>query len=242
VNQIAGASMGSVKICNRGLSLPSAAWVLAGMLLSACSVSSSAIDDSGPAPTLSGRFSNIFASAEAKPQMTAQAAPTGPAFNDEDCPSVEVRTGAGTLAIAANTSGPATANDLRYQLTFIQLARQCFLMGSTLRMKAGVQGRVVVGPAGAPDQVEVPIRFAVVREGVEPKTITTKLKKLTIALPPGTANTEFTDIEDDLSFPLPSRAELDSYVLYIGYDGSATTERKPAPKAAKKGPPPKRTN
>jgi len=234
--------MGSVKICNRGLSLRAAAWVLAGMLLSACSLSSSAIDDSGPAPTLSGRFSNIFASAEAKPLMTAQAAPTGPAFNDEDCPSVEVRTGAGTLAVAVNTAGPATANDLRYQLTFIQLARQCFLVGSTLRMKAGVQGRVVVGPAGAPDQVEVPIRFAVVREGVEPKTITTKLKKMTIAIPPGTANTEFTDIEDDLSFPLPSRAELDSYVLYIGYDGSATTERKPAPKAAKKGPPPKRTN
>ena len=151
---------------------------------------------------------------------------------------------AGTHAVRAafSLATPATANDLRYQLTFVQLARQCFLVGSTLRMKAGVQGRVVVGPAGAPYQVEVPIRFAVVREGVEPKTIITKLKKLTVALPPGTGNVEFTDIEDDLSFPLPSRAELDSYMLYIGYDGSATTERKPAPKAAKKGPPAKRAN
>jgi hypothetical protein len=103
-------------------------------------------------------------------------------------------------------------------------------------MKVGVQGRVVVGPAGAPDQVEVPIRFAVVREGVEPKTITTKLKRLIVTIPPGAPNTEFTDIDDDLNFPLPSRAELDSYVLYIGYDSLAGSEKKPAPKATKKQP------
>jgi hypothetical protein len=211
-----------------------AALVLAGLLLSNCSLSSSTLD-SAPAPTISGRLSNLFASADSKPLTTASAEPTGPAFKDEECPSVEVRTGAGTLAVAGNMATP-TANDLRYQATFIQLARQCFLVGSTLRMKVGVQGRVVVGPAGAPDQVEVPIRFAVVREGVEPKTITTKLKRLIVTIPPGAPNTEFTDIDDDLNFPLPSRAELDSYVLYIGYDSLAGSEKKPAPKATKKQP------
>ena len=47
---------------------------------------------------------------------------------DEDCPGVDIRTGAGTLAVAAKPQEP-TANDLRYQLTFIELARQCFVDG-----------------------------------------------------------------------------------------------------------------
>ena len=65
----------------------------------------------------------------------------------------------------------ATANDLRYQLTFIELARQCFVDGGNVRMRVGVQGRAIVGPAGAPPQVAAPIRYAVVQEGVQPKTI-----------------------------------------------------------------------
>src|SRR5262245_4362743 len=57
----------------------------------------------------------------------------------DDCPNAEIRTGAGTLAVAAKTAQP-TANDLRYQLTFIELARQCFIDGPNLRMRVGVQG------------------------------------------------------------------------------------------------------
>ena len=58
------------------------------------------------------------------------------------------------------TRNRPTASDVRYQLTITQLARQCMLAGPTIRMKVGVQGRVIVGPAGAPSQVEVPIRYA----------------------------------------------------------------------------------
>ena len=83
----------------------------------------------------------------------------------DDCPTADIRTGAGTLAVAAKSEQP-TATDLRYQLTFTELARQCFIDGPNLRMRVGVQGRAVVGPAGAPPQVPVPLRYAVVREGV----------------------------------------------------------------------------
>ncbi len=136
---------------------------------------------------------------------------------DDECPTVEIRRGASTLAIATNTEG-ATANDLRYQLSFNETARQCTLVGTTVNMRVGVQGRVVVGPAGAPSQVDVPLRYAVVREGVEPKTITTKFKRFTVPIPPGQTYVTFTDIEEALSFPLPSVAELEAYVVYVGYD------------------------
>jgi hypothetical protein len=137
------------------------------------------------------------------------AVPGAPAPMDDDCPPVDIRTGASTLAIAAKADG-ATANDLRYQLSFNQLARQCTLAAGTVHMRVGVQGRVVVGPAGAPAQADVPLRYAVVREGVEPKTIVTKFRRFPVPIPPGNTNLLFTDIEEDLSFPMPSRVDLQS--------------------------------
>jgi len=154
---------------------------------------------------------------------------------DNDCPTVDIRQGASTLAIAAKPQDP-TANDVRYQLSFTQLARQCALDGSMMRMRVGVQGRVIVGPAGAPNQVNVPVRYAVVQEGVEPKTIITKLRRFPVTMPPGVLNVAFTDIEEDLTFPVPSsQGALDAYVVYVGFDNAAERDdRRPAKKAAPK--------
>ena len=42
--------------------------------------------------------------------------------------------------------------------------------GNIVTIKVGVQGRVILGPAGrGPATIDVPVRFAVVREGVEPE-------------------------------------------------------------------------
>jgi len=154
---------------------------------------------------------------------------------DTDCPTVDIRQGASTLAIAAKSQMP-TANDLRYQLSLTQLARQCALDGPMMRMRVGVQGRVIVGPAGAPNQVTVPIRYAVVQEGVEPKTIATKFRRFPVTVPPGATNVTFTDIEEDLSFPVPARNALEAYVVYIGFDdaGDHNERRPPAKKATPK--------
>jgi hypothetical protein len=180
-------------------------------------------------PSLGGGLPGWFGGDRAAaPVSPGEAAP---ATLDDDCPSVDIRRGASTLAIATKTEG-ATANDLRYQLTFNQTARQCSVLGTTVRMRVGVQGRVVVGPAGAPAQVTVPIRYAVVREGVEPVTIATKLHRFPLAVPPDVTNLLFTDIEEDLSFPMPPLEQLQTYVVYVGYDDIADRPARPA----KKGP------
>ena len=151
-------------------------------------------------PSFGGSMPSWFSRSSSSPATEAQAAVPGKVLED-DCPSVDIRTGAGTLAVAAKQQEP-TANDLRYQLTFIELARQCFVDGGNVRMRVGVQGRAIVGPAGAPAQVNAPIRYAVVQEGVQPKTIVTKFRRVPVALDPVNSTT-FTDIEEDLSFPMP---------------------------------------
>jgi hypothetical protein len=125
----------------------------------------------------------------------------------------------------------AAATDVRYQLTLTQLARQCTAMGANLVMKVGVQGRIIVGPAGGPGQVDIPLRYAVVREGVAPKTIATKFKRVPADIPPGQPNVVFSDVEESLSFPMPSRAELAAYMVYVGFDEIGEgAEKKPVAK------------
>jgi hypothetical protein len=181
-------------------------------------------------PSVPG-FSSVVATSADKSALAA-AQPTPPSM-DDNCPSADIRQGASTLAIATKTQQP-TGSDLRYQLSITQLARQCALEGPDIRMRVGVQGRVIVGPAGAQNQVEVPLRYAVVREGVEPKTIISKFRRLPVALPPGATNVSFTDIEENLRFPMPSRTELEAYVVYIGFDAAGERAPPPAKKAAPK--------
>jgi hypothetical protein len=196
------------------------------------SVAGCASDPGSPTSPSSLTSFTSFLSTSSPPTKPATPGTWTPSPED-DCPVVQIRTGASTLTVNQK-SEQLTPQDVRYQLTFVQMARQCAVVGSDMRMRIGVQGRAIVGPAGAPSQIEVPVRYAVVREGVTPKTITTKLRRVSLPLPPGSGNVLFTDIEEDLSFPIPSQREFDSYVVYVGYDElAAAPERRPP---AKKGP------
>jgi hypothetical protein len=149
-----------------------------------------------------------------------------PPPDDIDCPSVTVREGASTLAIHA--AGEPSAMTLRYQGTIGRTARECKVVARTLQMKVGVEGRIIVGPVGGPGKLDVPLRLAVVREGPKPVTILTKTYRVPVEIGAGASNIPFVQIDDTLSFPLPPVAELDAYVVYVGYDPEAL--KKPEPR------------
>jgi hypothetical protein len=219
--QIKALSMGrtgkrQITLRGRGVA---AALVLLGLPLAACS--------SGPKmPSMS----SIFGSNSSAPAGNAAAAYTPPM--DFECPGVTVRRGAGTLSVSSNPAEP-TALNLRYQISVANTARECRLVGTTLSMKVGVQGRIILGPAGGPSQIDVPLRIAVVHEGVEPKTVVSKLQRIAVNVPPNDSNVLFTHVEEDLIFPMPKGSEIDSYVVYVGFDPLGSTEmdkKKPPPR------------
>jgi hypothetical protein len=199
-------------------------------LLSGCSSPSGGIGSADPSPSFGSRFSSFFSSAT--PGVSQPASPT-PSAPDIDCPGVDIRAGASTLNIAAK-SGDATAGDLRYQLSFGQTARECIVQGGTMSIKVGVQGRVILGPMGGPGQVTVPLRYAVVREGPQPKTIVTKFKRVQVVVAPDQTYVQFIDVEDALTFPVPAGSEIDAYVVYVGFDEIGDKNEKKPAKAAKK--------
>jgi hypothetical protein len=163
----------------------------------------------------------------------APAAPGAPASADVECPAVEYRLGAATLAI--NDPGVEnSALSLRYQASFLQTARECAVRDGNLNIKVGVQGRIVVGPAGGPGQITIPLRYALVREGLEPRTIWTKLFIVPVTVLEGQPNALFVHIEEEMTAPLPPAVELDAYVIYVGFDPDGAVPPKPPPKAKPK--------
>jgi hypothetical protein len=194
-----------------------AASLLLALFVGGCS--SAGGDLPGAASTSSSGYggsmslTDFFAGSSARsPQTVAGAQP------DVNCPPVDVRQGASTLIIGPS-GGNRAAMSLKYQGAFTREARECSVAGDSMVMRIGVQGRVVVGPAGGPGQVDVPLRIAVVQEtpgGARP--VMTKFVRIPVTV--GTTDSAvFSHIEEGLSFPLPTpKSALDDYIVYIGFD------------------------
>jgi len=186
---------------------------------------------SGSGSSFSSRFSQLFGS-NSQEASTTSAPSTQATENSSEltCPSVAIRFGASTLAVGL-PGKPASGNDLRYQGTITRTARDCNLAGGQVTARIGIMGRIIAGPAGAPPNVDVPMRVAVVQEGAPEKVIVTKLFRTTVEMPQGEQNVEFSLVAEDVTYPAPTAAANDKYVFYVGFDPNAKPE---APARARK--------
>jgi hypothetical protein len=180
---------------------------------------------------------NIFDSNKATTEAPVDGIAAAPGKDDIECPGVQVRTGAAVLSIGNDTKATAEgepgALNLRYQGTIVRFARECHVAAGVMTMKVGIEGRVITGPAGGPGKVDVPLRIAVVQEGVTPKPVASKFAMIPLEITAAVDRVTFTHIEEGLSFPMPTPAGLiDAYVVYIGFDTMAAQQqkKKPAPR------------
>jgi hypothetical protein len=198
-----------------------------GAVLSGCGGGSMFGASSDSSPSIGSRFSQLFGS---RSQAVGETAPP-PVDNELSCPPVSIRAGAATYAVAAPGKQPV-GNDLRYQATITRTARDCTQTGDQITARIGILGRVIVGPAGVPGSIEIPLRVAVVQGGVEEKTIATKVYRTTVSMSEDNS-VPFSLVAEDLVYPVPPGATGDSYIFYIGFDPQALTPE-PKPKAARK--------
>lgn len=151
---------------------------------------------------------------------------------DMDCPQVTIRAGASTYAVAAPGKQPI-GNDVRFQASITKMARDCTKLGGEITARIGIQGRVIVGPAGAPATVEVPLRVAVVQGGIGEKVIATKAYRTTVNVGEE-ESVPFTLVADDLVYPIPPANVADSYIFYVGFDPQLIATEKPRPARRKR--------
>ena len=188
---------------------------------------------SGCGGNLLGSSTNIFGSSKATTGEPAAGVGGATAASDVECPGVDVRAGAATLMIGSKPGeGEPSALDLRYQGSIIRTARECHVNSGMMTMKVGVEGRVITGPAGGPGNVDVPLRIAVVKEGPEPKTIVSKFARIPVTITGSIDRVTFTHVDSDIAFPLPTPvADIDAYVVYVGFDSmAAPVPKRPAAK------------
>jgi hypothetical protein len=226
--------MGRWDLCSRTGRRPTvAAFIGVALAVAACSSASDRL--AGPSPNAAGTAATSASGTGGfAPSFTQTTGQTpAPDTQDVDCPRATIRDGASTYSIGTGSDTSALA--LRYQATFGQTARECALRGNIMTIKVGVQGRIILGPAGGPGQIDIPLRYAVVQEGPEPKTIWTKLYRFPVTILEGATNVPFTHVEQDMTFPFPANAaDFDAYVIYVGFDALAKPEapKKPAKKPA----------
>jgi len=209
------------------------ALALTGLALALAGCGSSSLLKSSPL--------DLFSSSS-KASNDAPSGAAGPSDDDIDCPEVQVRTGAATLMIGSKPgdSEPA-ALDVRYQGSIIRTARECHVNAGVMTMKVGIEGRIITGPAGGPGAVDVPLRIAVVEEGVSPKAVVSKFGRETVTVNNSVDRVNFTHVDPDIAFPLPQPLGLiERYVVYVGFDpiGAQPVKKPPAKRkpVAKKKP------
>ncbi|NEW95612.1 hypothetical protein [Rhodopseudomonas sp. BR0G17] len=177
--------------------------------------------------SITDRFKSLFGSSDKDQAPTVSNGP--PVESELTCPSVTVRSGASTYAVGL-PGKEASGSDLRYQAVISRTARECNLNTGVITAKIGIQGRIIAGPAGAPTSVDVPLRVAVVQEGVSPKTVFTKAYRTSVSMQPD-GSVPFSLVAEDVAYPAPSVSDNDAYVFYVGFDPQAL---KPEPKARKR--------
>lgn len=131
------------------------------------------------------------------------------------CPRIEIRDGSNVWRQGGE--GPL---ELRYQATITDIARECRIDGQTMTVRVGIEGRVLAGPKGDGGRLTLPIRVAVTKGLSTP--VWTRLYHVGIDVPAGSPNVSFTQVEDQVQFPLPEPAELAEYIIFVGFDTQAS--------------------
>jgi hypothetical protein len=137
------------------------------------------------------------------------------------CPRIEIRDGSNVWRQGGE--GPL---ELRYQATILELARECRIDGQMMTIRVGIEGRVLTGPKGEGGRLTLPIRVAVTQGLSNP--VWTRLYQVPIDVPVGSPSVSFTQVEEQVQFPVPADAnELARYIVFVGFDNQAQQPERP---------------
>ena len=193
-------------------------WIAVGALTSLAAGCSS----------VSGFNENTFGNLLAYNSVNAP--PVAPLRDDEtkvNCPIVDVAEGGAALRVGGQAN-----SSVRYQYSMGDLARDCKVENGQIVMTVGVEGKVLLGPAGGPSSYTVPVKVSVRREADE-KIIETKIYRVAASIPAGSAQTAFSIVTDPIRVPYLGEDAFDDYQIFVAFDGAAT--RLPPPKKRRRG-------
>jgi hypothetical protein len=179
------------------------------LLLSACSMGNMFAPAPG-GPAASAQYATANAS---QADIAAASSNALPAIATE-CPPIKVRAGGEAMFKYANNARP-NPRELNYQAVIDKQSRNCVVSNGKITIRMGVVGRLLLGPAGNVDSAEIPIRFAVERDGT---ALFTEAYQVPVAVPAGSQSTEFVKVVENVEIPYLGG---ESITIWVGFDPRA---------------------
>jgi hypothetical protein len=134
------------------------------------------------------------------------------AKREYSCPKAEILEG----TVAYRSGAADTARGVAYQAAIGDIARECALVSEAqIRIRVGVQGRVILGEAGKPGTYSIPVRVAV-RKGDQ--TVYSKMSPASITIPPNDTQTTFIVLDEGILLPVGVNDPGDEYTVLVGLD------------------------
>ncbi len=194
-----------------------AAWAAAALAGCGKSGSIGSFDQPDPNNTITSRFGNLLSFNKLTGKEPA------PAKEAErlECPEIVVLDGTAAHRVY---NGAESNENLRYQYSIADVARECIHPGDQIAMKIGVAGQVLLGPAGAPGAFTVPIRIAIVRE-TDQAPVVSKLYTASVNVIPGQTEAPYTLVTEPMLAPFIQSHTADDYTIKVGIDAEG---QKPA--------------
>ncbi|MGE3246720.1 MAG: hypothetical protein AB7F96_06755 [Beijerinckiaceae bacterium] len=163
-----------------------------------------------PADTIGNVFA--FNSTKAPPVDPSRQAQT---VLDVECPVVDVKEGGAAVRVY---NGRGTSNnDVRYQYSIGQTARECLLQNGQLGIRVGVEGKVLLGPSGSGSSFNVPVSIAVRDEGNN-QIISSKIYSVAVSVPSGSPHATFSVVSETILVPLRRREANEDYLIIVGFE------------------------
>jgi hypothetical protein len=148
--------------------------------------------------------------ATASPAEIAAESPALPAIATL-CPPIKVRPGAEAIYYYGKGQ-VGNPKDLQYQAVIDKQSRNCVVSNGLITVKMGVVGRLMLGPAGTQTNVDLPLRFAVERDGAA--LFSEKYNLPTAITPPAQAE-DFVKVVENVAIPYVSG---DDITIWVGFD------------------------
>ena len=159
---------------------------------------------------------NTFGNLLAYNSPNAPPASATPVVIDKvNCPVVDVAEGGAAVRVYA---GGQSNGSVRYQYSMGDVARECSVENKQIVIKVGVEGKVLLGPAGAPSSFTVPVMVSIRRESDE-KILESKVYRVAASIPPGSAQSAFSIVADTVRVPYLGEDAFDDYQIFVGFDG-----------------------
>ncbi len=164
----------------------------------------------GPGATLRNMF---LYSGPTVPQSQA------PGFNQAQdemtCPALDILE---NKAAYRGGTPAQQASGVAFQASIANLARECVFQGGQLRIRVGVEGRVLLGQNGRPGTFSVPVRVVVKRRS---EVVTQRFTRLSVTVPANDTQADFVHVEENVVVPISSVDPGDEYDIYVGLDPTA---------------------